>query len=201
MIDLLTTPVIDHQLDEMRRRMSAFAMYRADGELDLTPSYQRESVWSVEKQQAMWYSLLSGVPIGAIYVNMREDFSADPRYRVVDGKQRIEAYFAFLDGDIALPKLWFAPRSISGGEAWSCEVPEDAPDMVHYADLTDNGRSFVKNQMSCLLIETKLPTEADEARMFGLINNGGVIQTDETMAAAAEVAGDGALAATRRGAL
>lgn len=200
MINLLSTPVIDHQLDEMRRRMSAFAMYRADGELDLTPAYQRESVWTVEKQQAMWYSLLSGIPIGAVYINMRADFMADPRYRVVDGKQRIEAYLAFIDDQLALPKLWFAPRTIGDGKL-SCEVSEDAPDMVTFSQLTGNGRAFVCNQPSCLLIETKVPTEADEARLFGLVNNGGVAQDASTLAAAAAVAGDATLGANQRGSL
>jgi hypothetical protein len=189
MSNLLSTPVIDHPMEEMRRKMRTFDLYRTDGELDLTPSYQRESVWTTEQRQAMWYSLLSGIPIGAIYINMRSDFYADPRYRVVDGKQRIEAYLAFLDNELELPKLWFAPRRVSGGESLSEEVPEGAPEMVRFADLTENGRKYAQNHPSCLLIETKLEGEADEALFFGLVNGGGTAQTPESMANAARVAG------------
>lgn len=184
-MSLLTTPVIQHSLEEMRRRMSVFSMYRTEGELDLAPAYQRESVWSEAKQQAAWYSWLSGVSIGAIYLNLRED---DPQtYHVVDGKQRIEAYFAFVDGDLLLPSLWFAPRKTGSG--MSLECPADAPEMVSFADLTDNGRSYAKSQPSCLYVESQLATEADEALLFGLINSGGVIQTHDTLAHAAKIAG------------
>ncbi|MCP2027421.1 hypothetical protein L1276_002578 [Flavobacterium sp. HSC-32F16] len=74
--------------------------------LILSPAYQRNSIWSVDKQTAFIESIFMDLLIPPIYVveipgtNMLEDSS----YEVVDGKQRLTAIFRFITNGYKLKK-------------------------------------------------------------------------------------------------
>jgi hypothetical protein len=77
-------------------------------EIDMSPRYQRQgAIWSRYKQQLLIDSLINGFDIPKIYVHqfpnpkLRED-GTRIRYALIDGKQRLEAIFGFLDGEFAL---------------------------------------------------------------------------------------------------
>lgn len=83
-------------------------LYSRRDEIEMDPPYQRQGeVWSVEKQQLLIDSLINGFDIPKIYLHQYTSLkdSADgksKRYALIDGKQRINAIFSFLDGNIAL---------------------------------------------------------------------------------------------------
>lgn len=74
------------------------------GRLNLSPDYQRNNIWKIDKQTAFIESLFMGIIIPPIYVveipgsNMLEESS----YEVVDGKQRLTTIKNFLTNEIIL---------------------------------------------------------------------------------------------------
>jgi hypothetical protein len=80
-----------------------FVSAERDGDLDLSPPYQRPSVWTHAQRTELIRSLLRGIPVPAIYVNRR---AITEPMRVVDGKQRLEAILEFVRGDLGIPAEW-----------------------------------------------------------------------------------------------
>lgn len=76
------------------------------GAVDLEPAFQRRSRWSTEKQSALIESFLINVPVPPVYLSEME-FG---RYAVVDGKQRITAMHAFMEGALPLVGMKSFPR-------------------------------------------------------------------------------------------
>ena len=64
-----------------------------DGELFITPEYQRVFRWSPFQQTRFIESVLLGIPIPPIFI--AED--DEGKWEVVDGLQRISTIFSFLD--------------------------------------------------------------------------------------------------------
>ena len=75
------------------------AMYREyrDGNLLVNRKYQRKLVWSIEEKQALIDSILKGYPIPLILLAERPDVSGAGRYEIVDGIQRLNAIFGFIE--------------------------------------------------------------------------------------------------------
>ena len=68
-----------------------------EDKLELNPSYQRDSVWSVTDSQTLIESILRGIPLPSIILTKSEDDQADPgRLQIVDGKQRLTAILRFI---------------------------------------------------------------------------------------------------------
>ena len=70
---------------------------RAD-RYDLSPDFQREFLWSIEKQSRLIESCLMRLPLPVFYVADAKD----GRIVVVDGLQRLTTFKRFLDGEFAL---------------------------------------------------------------------------------------------------
>lgn len=159
---------------------------RGDLKYDLTPPYQRGSVWTLRQRQALIRSLLMGVPIGALVMNQRgydpveleAQFGSGAIYAVVDGRQRIETLRAFVHSEFAVPADW-----------WEDEMIKDWPEngMVVYAQLSAQGRRAFENLPVQSLVAS-VPTLEDEAEIFLLINRAGTAQDDESVARAEGVA-------------
>lgn len=63
-----------------------------EDKLDLNPSYQRDTVWSVGDSQLLIDSILRGIPLPSIILNKDEG----ERLQIVDGKQRLTAILRFI---------------------------------------------------------------------------------------------------------
>lgn len=90
-----------------------FKVGQSDDRIDLNASYQRGSVWTLTQKQSLIKSLLMGLPVGAI-VYAYYDFNEDPNfnYRIIDGKQRIEAVRDFMLGEFTVPGWWFPEHDL-----------------------------------------------------------------------------------------
>ena len=64
------------------------------GRLNLQPSFQRKFVWDKRKSSSLIESALLGIPIPAVYLS--EEY--DGKYNVIDGQQRLNAFFSFISG-------------------------------------------------------------------------------------------------------
>lgn len=75
------------------------AMYREyrDGNLLVNRKYQRKLVWSIEEKQALIDSILKGYPIPLILLAERPDVYGVGKYEIIDGIQRLNAIFGFIE--------------------------------------------------------------------------------------------------------
>lgn len=63
--------------------------------LNLSPTFQRKSVWKDRDRQLLIQSLVRGFPIPAIFLYRRND-NGQLHYDVIDGKQRLETMLRFM---------------------------------------------------------------------------------------------------------
>lgn len=63
--------------------------------LNLSPGFQRESVWTNKDRQKLIDSVLRNYPIPAIFLYKREE-NGEIIYDVIDGKQRLESFLMFM---------------------------------------------------------------------------------------------------------
>ena len=65
------------------------------------PAYQRDSVWSDEKQSFFIDSLLKNFPVPPIFLHQKiDDDTGKTKYDVIDGKQRLTSIVRFLKNEI-----------------------------------------------------------------------------------------------------
>lgn len=72
-----------------------------DGDVVLRPSFQRGYVWSNPTASKLIESIILNVPIPPCYLSQNENFELD----VVDGQQRLESVYRFVDNQFQLSKL------------------------------------------------------------------------------------------------
>ncbi|QHG74435.1 DUF262 domain-containing protein [Ensifer adhaerens] len=64
-----------------------------DKDIDLSPDFQRDYVWKSRQRTRLIESILLGIPLPAFYFNQ----TADGRYQVVDGVQRLSTIALFMN--------------------------------------------------------------------------------------------------------
>lgn len=156
--------------------------WRADPILDLDAPYQRGSVWTDAQRADLIRSLLIGLPVGAVVISTRPaGWRHDDRhraYRVIDGKQRIEAVTAFVAGRVAVPAWWFeADPALTDAET------------VTYPALSRARRMSILRlplpsvEVDLVAADRAIRTEDDllaaEAEVYRLINSAGTAHTIE----------------------
>jgi hypothetical protein len=82
--------------------ISWFLDLRRHGQLDLDPPYQRRSVWTPKDRRFFLDTVLRGYPCPPIFLHKVAGTDEKTTYAVVDGKQRLQTIFKFVDGEIAL---------------------------------------------------------------------------------------------------
>ena len=101
----------------------------------LDPDFQREFVWSPEKQSKLIESCVMRIPLPVFYVAEADD----GRIIVVDGLQRLTSFSRFLAGDLRLTGLSkgqaTATRSTLEGHTFS-ELPLNLQERVQDTQLT-----------------------------------------------------------------
>lgn len=83
------------------------------------PDYQRESIWTDEKQSFLIDSLLKNFPIPPIFLHQKiDDDTGKTKYDVIDGKQRLTSIIRFLKNEIPVSDEFedspFHDKKISG---------------------------------------------------------------------------------------
>jgi len=69
-------------------------------DINPTPTYQRSSVWKPEQRQMLIDSILREIDMPKIY--LRELKDGDFKYEIIDGQQRMQTIWAFLNNKLAL---------------------------------------------------------------------------------------------------
>ncbi|MFS0728934.1 DUF262 domain-containing protein [Curtobacterium sp. 1P10AnD] len=86
-------------------RVADFLSWQRQGQLQLSPAFQRRSVWNVSQKSYLIDTIVRGLPIPIIFI--RESIDLDTHYNlreVVDGQQRLRTLISFID-PTALPDL------------------------------------------------------------------------------------------------
>lgn len=69
-----------------------------DKDIDLSPDFQRDYVWSVQQKIRLIESILLGIPLPAFYFN--QDITGS--YQIVDGVQRLSTISSFMNNEYQL---------------------------------------------------------------------------------------------------
>lgn len=134
------------------------------GSLILSPAYQRNAIWTVDKQTSFIESIFMDLLIPPIYVveipgeNMLEDSS----YEVVDGKQRLTAIFNFIKNEYKLKKR-------------ALEYFTDIYGDKNYSEIESDFSSEIKNLLSSVLdiyVITANSPEFTKYDIFSRLNKG-----------------------------
>ncbi|MGE5341763.1 MAG: DUF262 domain-containing protein [Candidatus Omnitrophota bacterium] len=88
-------------IDKDQFSIFEFSRRSKRGEIDLKPSYQRKEVWTIKKSSRLIESVLLSIPIPLFYLAELEN----EKKEVVDGQQRLNAFFNFLNNKFKLEKL------------------------------------------------------------------------------------------------
>jgi len=117
--------------NELRSCADLFRMYEKDI-LDITPDFQRDSVWKSASQTRFIDSLIKQLPIPSMCFSL--DYKTQ-KWQVIDGLQRMSAIIRFLrDKDWRLSDLEDIDKKLAGTKV-SVLKNEDSPDHVLYQRL------------------------------------------------------------------
>ena len=143
--------------------------------IQLDPDYQRLSdIWTLDKRQLLIDSILNDFDIPKLYLHK---FNGPLRkggktydYAIIDGKQRLETMWAFIDGKIALAAdfEYFKDSSVDAGDMKYSELGKAYPDLKVQFD------SF---QLSAICIETDELEMIEE--MFSRLNESAPLTAPE----------------------
>lgn len=160
-------PIEAYSLQASARSAREIVRIFTDPDSDLSPDYQRGSVWTEDQRISLVRSWLMGVPVPAI----------------IDGKQRIETAIAWFGGNLAVPASWFPADAI--------ERTEDTNDgtYVRYTGLSRVEQRHQSRRLQLPTVEAQVSTIEEGAALYLLVNGGGTPQTPESMGNAARVAG------------
>lgn len=187
-----TAPLDQFNLSTSNRPAREVARLALDGELDLSPAYQRGLTWTTDQKIGLVRSYMTGVPVPAVIINDRlfgpwpKGTDGSPEgwyaYATIDGKQRISATIEWFTGELLVPASWFSPDSVT-----RTEDTDDGP-YVRYTDLTDVEQRAQALCSMLPMIEAKVSTVEEEAELYLLVNGAGTPQQQTDMDRAAVIA-------------
>jgi len=93
------------EIKPLNAPISFFNEQRQRGNVKLSPKYQRRLVWPVSHKVYLIDTILKGLPIPKFFVQLIVDPKTGKTiYNVVDGQQRLNAIFEFIDGKFSLSR-------------------------------------------------------------------------------------------------
>jgi len=89
------------------RNSTVWQLHRMRDRIQLDPDYQRSSdIWTRDKRQLLIDTILNGFDMPKLYLHkFSQPFKKGEKtydYAIIDGKQRLETIWSFIDGKIAL---------------------------------------------------------------------------------------------------
>lgn len=80
-------------------RITQFFQWHKENALDLSPSFQRNPVWSHKNKSYLIDTILTGYPVPEVFIQIETTSDGKTKYSVVDGQQRIRSIIEFLEGE------------------------------------------------------------------------------------------------------
>lgn len=152
------------------RGMSVQEAYReyTDGNFRVNRQYQRKLVWTVDEKRKLIDSILEGYPIPLILLATRADEDGRKSYEIIDGMQRLNAVFSFIENHYDQNGFFFDVEQLARAK----QVADDGK----FVAQTDDQKLLDANACADLLEYTFAVTEfpaTDPAavnEVFGRIN-------------------------------
>lgn len=93
----------DHRivLDKADRSLYEFNRWHKEDQIIIDPEWQRNYVWDAGRASKLIESFLLDIPVPVVYLSK----TADNRYEVIDGLQRLTSVFKYFDNGFHLRKL------------------------------------------------------------------------------------------------
>ena len=74
-------------------------------ELELSPKYQRNSVWNEKAKSYLMDTIIRGLPIPPIFMRQKIDVTTKKTYReIIDGQQRLRAITEYIHNNFPISK-------------------------------------------------------------------------------------------------
>ncbi len=146
----------------------AYRNYR-DGKLIVNRKYQRKLVWSLSEKQSLADSVMKDYPIPLIL--LAED-SSQSSYEIMDGMQRLNAIFSFIENHFPVEGRFFDTDEFSRAKQLAADGAFSVANKGTNAFLTP---SEVADFLDYQLAVTVFPAGGEDKTtdVFGRINTGG----------------------------
>lgn len=129
----------------------------ADGDIDLSPDFQRNFIWDKTRQSRLIESIFLGLPLPSIYLSQYDD----GKLTVVDGLQRLSTIKRFMDDELILLNLEYLQEC--NGLRYSELGQKLSPLRL---------RRFGQTQIMCFVIDYRSPSKL-KFDLFRRLNTGG----------------------------
>lgn len=151
---------------------SVQALYREyrEGNLLVNRRYQRKLVWSVEEKQRLIDSILKGYPIPLILLAERPDVFGAGKYEIIDGIQRFNAIFTFIENSFDYDGKYFDVNEFARAKQ-AAEEGKFTTVIGQPVLSPDECANFLDYQLAVTVYPTT--DESNITNVFGRINSGG----------------------------
>ncbi len=157
------------------RHSTIWNLYRMRPRIQLDPDYQRLSdIWTRDKRQLLIDTVLNDFDIPKLYLHKFKEplkkGEGSYNYAIIDGKQRLETMWSFIDGNISLGPEFslFVDSKVKAEEMTYKELGQKYPDLKVQFD------SF---QLNVVVIETNEVELIEE--MFSRLNESAPLSAPE----------------------
>lgn len=146
----------------------AYRLYR-ENKLIVNRKYQRKLVWTLQEKQALIDSLIRDYPIPLI---LFAEEVGDSAYEVMDGLQRLNAIFSFIENSFPINDLYFNVEEFSRAkQAAEQKLFEPAPKATSNFLKPDVCANILDYQLAVTIFPAL--NEDQTTDVFGRINSGG----------------------------
>lgn len=128
-----------------------------DGDIDLSPDFQRNFIWDKTRQSRLIESIFLGLPLPSIYLSQYDD----GRLTIVDGLQRLSTIKYFMEDQLILSNLEYFKDC--NGKTYSQLESILSPLRL---------RRFGQTQIMCFVIDYRSPSKL-KFDLFRRLNTGG----------------------------
>ena len=161
-MDNITFDTSERTTEELANLYKTFTKKRVR-HLNLSPGFQRNSVWTLTDRRKLIDSVLRNYPIPAIFLYRREE-KGDIIYDVIDGKQRLESLLLFMgllrggrfEAEVQMPgsdeRVWIdwnylkrkeKQNLINGYKITTIEVKGDSSDIMElFVRINSTGKAL-----------------------------------------------------------
>lgn len=148
----------------------AYRLYRSDNLL-VNRKYQRKLVWTVPEKERLVGSILKGYPIPLILLAERPQIHGSGKYEIIDGMQRLNAIFSFIENSFSFESKYFNLDEFSYAKQLADEgIFQNVNNHVFY--LSRKECADILDYQLAVTIYTAMEEE-DITEVFGRINSSG----------------------------
>ena len=138
------------------------------GSIKMDPDYQREpGVWSKEKRQLFIDSIFNGYDIPKLYFHDLSEDSPTYHYAVVDGKQRLQTLFDFMEDKLPLGDFDTLDKDVLKSVM---QTTPPKPGKL-FSELSEVWQNYFRNRSLPVIVVSNANRE-DIENLFARLNNG-----------------------------